>query len=221
MERVAIFPIPGMVCFPGQQVSLHVFEPRYKQMVEDCLETGRIVLIALPAKTIAKKGMHDPNSGELQGHMETYWPHSIAGGGPLRLKRRLSDGRLSIEVFIENRYEIETYLQELPYYIAEARICYDKPGPQLLSESLFQTLFRLHKDLLGKDFYLDEDGFAPTWLQQKDLSRLTDLTFRWCRLEPHFMQRMLETESPIERAQALIPILQKLSHIVYARGERG
>ena len=35
---VALFPIPGMVCFPYCSVPLHVFEPRYRAMVEDSIK---------------------------------------------------------------------------------------------------------------------------------------------------------------------------------------
>ncbi len=43
-----MFPLPGAFLFPGQVMPLHVFEPRYRQMIEDCLDTaGRIVIASL------------------------------------------------------------------------------------------------------------------------------------------------------------------------------
>ncbi len=41
-----IFPLP-IVVFPGEEVRLHIFEPRYKQLIQDCLESG-IVFVILP-----------------------------------------------------------------------------------------------------------------------------------------------------------------------------
>jgi len=49
---VPMFPLPGAFLFPSQILPLHVFEPRYRQMVEDSLDTaGRIVLATLAERS--------------------------------------------------------------------------------------------------------------------------------------------------------------------------
>ena len=43
---VPLFPLPNVWLFPAIVLPLHVFEQRYRQMVEDCLDgPGRIVLL--------------------------------------------------------------------------------------------------------------------------------------------------------------------------------
>ncbi|MBC6410772.1 MAG: LON peptidase substrate-binding domain-containing protein [Ekhidna sp.] len=37
MKIISLFPL-NLVAFPGEEVNLHIFEPRYKQLVNDCLE---------------------------------------------------------------------------------------------------------------------------------------------------------------------------------------
>ncbi len=37
---IPIFPL-GLVVFPGEQLNLHIFEPRYKQLIHDCFETAK------------------------------------------------------------------------------------------------------------------------------------------------------------------------------------
>ncbi|MBD3734553.1 MAG: LON peptidase substrate-binding domain-containing protein, partial [Sphingopyxis sp.] len=37
IQRIAIFPLPGAVLFPGLHLPLHIFEPRYKAMVQEVL----------------------------------------------------------------------------------------------------------------------------------------------------------------------------------------
>lgn len=37
MKTIALFPL-NLVAFPGEEVNLHVFEPRYKQLINDCLD---------------------------------------------------------------------------------------------------------------------------------------------------------------------------------------
>ena len=44
MTDVALFPIPGAVSFPGVPRALHVFEPRYRQMVEYCIDEQKATL---------------------------------------------------------------------------------------------------------------------------------------------------------------------------------
>jgi Lon protease-like protein len=38
---IPIFPL-GIVVYPGEQVNLHIFEPRYKQLIRECHESGRL-----------------------------------------------------------------------------------------------------------------------------------------------------------------------------------
>mgnify|MGYP003414648485 CR=1 FL=1 len=44
---VPLFPLPNVVLFPGAPLPLHVFEPRYRKMVEDALGSHRSIGIVL------------------------------------------------------------------------------------------------------------------------------------------------------------------------------
>lgn len=46
---VPVFPLPNTVLFPGTSLPLHVFEPRYRAMVEDVLDGDGLIVIALRA----------------------------------------------------------------------------------------------------------------------------------------------------------------------------
>ena len=37
---IPIFPL-GLVVYPGEDVNLHIFEPRYKQLIKECHETKK------------------------------------------------------------------------------------------------------------------------------------------------------------------------------------
>ena len=46
--RIPVFPLPEVVFFPGTVLPLHVFEPRYRRMVADCLAgDGRLAVAML------------------------------------------------------------------------------------------------------------------------------------------------------------------------------
>jgi Lon protease-like protein len=79
-----MFPLPGVFLFPMQLMPLHVFEPRYRQMIEDCLDgPGRIVMATVPESA----------KDELPGAPEV---HTVAGLGEIARHQRLPDGRYVI-----------------------------------------------------------------------------------------------------------------------------
>lgn len=50
LEALPIFPLPRVVLLPGAELSLHVFEPRYRAMIADCLDRGpRAIAMAMLA----------------------------------------------------------------------------------------------------------------------------------------------------------------------------
>jgi uncharacterized protein len=46
--RVPIFPLAGALLFPRAQLPLHVFEPRYRSMVRDALDSDRLIAMIQP-----------------------------------------------------------------------------------------------------------------------------------------------------------------------------
>ncbi len=83
-QVVPMFPLPGVFLFPGTMMPLHIFEPRYRQMIEDSLDgPGRIVM-----GTVLEG--HEP---ELPGAPPI---HVIAGLGEIMRHDRLPDGRFLI-----------------------------------------------------------------------------------------------------------------------------
>src|SRR5512145_638078 len=82
VDRLPIFPLPETVLFPNMLLPLHVFEPRYRRMVEDCLAGPRVLAMAL-IRT---------------GALATARPeiHPVVGAGVIVHDERLPDGRFNI-----------------------------------------------------------------------------------------------------------------------------
>lgn len=79
-----VFPLPGVFLFPRTLMPLHIFEPRYRQMIEDSLDgPGRIVMAAVLEEH------HD----QLAGNPPLF---EIAGLGEIARHERLPDGRFNI-----------------------------------------------------------------------------------------------------------------------------
>jgi len=76
-----LFPLPGFFLFPGSIVPLHIFEPRYCQLIDDLIDTnGRLVLGTVP----------DEYANDLPGSPPV---HPIAGLGEIARHEKLPDGR--------------------------------------------------------------------------------------------------------------------------------
>ncbi|MBX3464071.1 MAG: LON peptidase substrate-binding domain-containing protein [Planctomycetes bacterium] len=83
--EVPIFPLPGAFLFPHQVMPLHIFEPRYRQMVEDLLDSaGRLVI-----GTLLREPVPAGRPPQLLG---------VAGLGEILRHQRLEDGRYQILV---------------------------------------------------------------------------------------------------------------------------
>src|SRR3989449_1162245 len=61
-RELPIFPLP-IVLFPGAPQPLHIFEPRYRQLLQDCLAGDRRFGIALVAPPPAPGGGPVPKPG--------------------------------------------------------------------------------------------------------------------------------------------------------------
>jgi uncharacterized protein len=79
-----LFPLSGVFLFPGTLLPLHIFEPRYRQMIEDCLDGPGRIVIGAPAE---------------EGESRSAGPqpvHPVAGLGEIARHERLPDGRFVI-----------------------------------------------------------------------------------------------------------------------------
>lgn len=202
--QIAVFPIPGMVCFPGHRVSLHVFESRYRKMVRDCLDAERPLGVCLPDGTVTDKDSR--YAGDTK--QELFQPRSIFGAGTIGFVETLNDGRFFIEVDISQRVEIKKIIQEVPYFVADVVAIDDSAGDPREVYALFRQLRRLSRLALGKHFVTFEKQIHHEILENSDLSAFTFEVFKWCQLEAEQMQVALECTDPIMRAKLLVDCLE-------------
>ncbi|MBK8178009.1 MAG: LON peptidase substrate-binding domain-containing protein [Planctomycetes bacterium] len=92
---VPMFPLADVYLFPGTFIPLHIFEPRYRQMIEDCLDgPGRIVMASLlEAPPPAPDAVAAPAVAQAESAPRV---HPIGGLGEIARHERLEDGRFMI-----------------------------------------------------------------------------------------------------------------------------
>lgn len=89
--KLPLFPL-NTVLFPGMTLPLHIFEQRYREMVNLCLHTRQPFGVALI------------QSGSEVGAPAK--PHPIGTYGSISRVERLSDGRMNIEVVGHERFRV-------------------------------------------------------------------------------------------------------------------
>ena len=140
---IRLFPLPNVVLFPGMALSLHIFEPRYRQMVADALEGDRMI-----GMTLLQEGWEE----EERGCPPIY---SIGCLGRIAQEQRLDDGRFNILLEGVCTFEIREEIGGRPY--REAWVRYRnamRPSPlppDLLTELERATTFHAQKLRIGEN----------------------------------------------------------------------
>ena len=140
--EVPIFPLPNTVFFPKTLLPLHIFEPRYRLMVEDAKENHNLI-----AMVLLKEGWEK----DYFGHPDVF---EIACVGEVQHKEILDDGKYNIMLYGTSRVKILDFIQDKPY--RKARVQYLKDSlfdHQEFNENLematFVTLLRDYLAELG------------------------------------------------------------------------
>lgn len=152
---VPVFPLNDVWLFPGILMPLRIFEPRYRQMIEDCLDgPGKLVLGTVASAHQAEMAGAPP----LQ---------SIAGLGEIVRHERLENGDYSILLLGLHRVRVEEIESDRLYRRVRAEKQHETlPGDRKLNK-------RLRKDL--KEALLSLDDEAKKLPENIPLGYLVDL----------------------------------------------
>ena len=107
IERFPLFPL-GLVLLPSEMVPLHIFEDRYRTMIDECLDQGSQFGIVWLSD---------------QGLKEVGCTAEIA-----RLIERLEDGRMNILVQGAQPFRLLRRIEDLPYPAGDIELVDERPG---------------------------------------------------------------------------------------------
>ena len=179
--RLPLFPL-NVVLLPGADMPLHIFEPRYRQMVRDCLEAKSPfgMLLALP--------------------------NGMAGTGCtaeiLEVTGRYHDGRCDILTVGREPFRIVELFPEEPLMRGDVDFLEDRPVPvnPRISRELIELYETCHT-LIFDDYPRDPAESAEDKISYRIASRLPmDLLWK---------QRVLELRSEAERQERLVAYLRE------------
>ena len=189
--RVPLFPLPGAILFPRSQIPLHIFEPRYREMVKDAIDgPGRIAMIQ-PHR------LDDDNRAPL---------YSAGCIGELVGIEELDDGKFNIVLHGSNRFRLVREVSgDSPYRCAEVDIAAfddEEPPPLALVQ---RAEVEREARRLG-----DAMGLAVDWdaVARLDDEMLVNAIAQVAPFDIGAKQALLEEPTLAGRADLLVQLMQ-------------
>ena len=209
MTDLCLFPIPNCVTFPGTVFPLHVFEPRYRQMIDHCLAERMPVAICHTKAVLHNAPEADTLEQALSSNQATYRPYEVVSAGQCELLQRTEDGRMYLRVYIDQRYRIEQVKQWLPYQVYSAYVLADEAINDaehaqnlLLKDKIIHRLAALAHDVDSVQRLLK----SADW-QQKTPQQFSFEVFGLVRFDADILQSILEMTRASDRLQFTLDLL--------------
>ena len=194
-RRLRLFPL-NSVLFPGAVLNLHIFEPRYKQMISECLEAGEGFGVALIADG-AESG--DPN----------VQPHDIGSVAEIVDVQPLPFGRYYISTIGGKRFRIREVVSREPYLVADVEMIEEPQPPEdrEIDELLpaVRELFNEYLNMLVEFSGQESDVNLPD-----DAQRTSFVIGDMLQVAERVKQRLLEVEDTKTRLRAEFDFLERL-----------
>ena len=199
-EILPVFPLTGVLLFPGTVQLLHIFEPRYRNMVEDTLNTDGVFGMIQP---FVPQQDNRPMAGAEKEKPELY---ALGCAGHVEKWEKAPDGRYMIQLRGINRFRFK---EELPLHRGYRRVkaVYDEFPESTLVENWHCDRKALTEALEG---YGQAHGLEVQIDQVAHFSdiELVNLLGAALPFHPAEKQALLEAASIKARETVLIDLLR-------------
>lgn len=173
-----IFPLE-LVLFPGVPLPLHIFEPRYKEMIAECIDLKKpFGVVRASSEGVADIGC----TAEI-----------------LEVTKKYDDGRIDIVTRGVDRFEVLEVHEDRSFLQAEVTLIQDEPDRP--AQQMVERAVRLHAEiakLAGAEVSGPEEG----------ASNLSFLLAGSLPLDLDFKQQLLVTSSETKRLEAVVGYLE-------------
>ena len=198
MSTLPMFPL-GSVLFPSMILPLHVFEPRYRALVEDCVAgNGEFGVVLIERGSEVGGGDVRTDVGTVAQVLEI---------------ERFDDGRCALAAVGTRRFRVDRWLDDDPYPRAEVTD-WDDSAPESLDLDEVDALFRRALALAA------ELGEAPAPMDVELAEDAGLATFQMAALAPlgpADRQVLLATEGAEARVRLLAEQLADMTELLRAR----
>ena len=207
--EVPLFPIPDLVAFPNTVMPLHVFEPRYRTMIEESVEKDRMIGITNTKKRISTPRENQTIKEALTRNQATYEPRGVFSMGDVKVLEKTKDGRIYVNINLKHRVMLVEETQLLPYRICNCRLLEDVNVESSRLVQHQQEILDLMIAILQREAPAELAKFDQEGWNTLDPKKFSFEIFKLIRFDPDLMQSLLEMTEPEKR---LILIKDTLSN---------
>jgi ATP-dependent Lon protease len=185
--ELPLFPLPEVVLFPGRPLPLHIFEYRYRMMLNTILETDRRFGVL----------MFDPQKGS---------PVQVGCCAEVVQVQRLPDDRMDIMTVGRQRFRVLDYVREKPFRIGLVEWIEDEPPQGDLQDlvaqvsTLLQEVVRLSSKLMEREAALPD----PLPTDPVELSYWVASHFHGAPRDQQALLEMVSTEARLRREAEIL-----------------
>jgi len=188
---IPIFPLPNVVLFPNVFLPLHIFEPRYREMIDDALKGDRIVGMVL---------LRPGWEADYEGRPPIY---PIGCAGVITHAERLSDGRFNIVLRGMEKFRVSSEETGRLYRVAHVIAVPDPPAESVRSEMRGER--RRLEALLVPQPEGQPERKVPSAMPDEDL---VNALAQYLEFDPVEKQALLERDGLLDRCRSLIELLE-------------
>jgi Lon protease-like protein len=190
-EIIPIFPLPNFVLFPGLSVPLHIFEPRYREMVAEASKSHGIV-----GMTMLKGDWQ----GDYYANPDIY---EVGCAGKISTLARLPDGRFNLMLDGFSEFRVTREIRERSYRLARVEWTPSQPDRLELDAAALATLHDLLVRFLG-------DVGGQVWrnvVEERGLHGADLINFLCFHIDILGIEKQTLLEAGEARASTLIDVL--------------
>ena len=199
-KKIAIFPLSNFIIFPNTSVPLNIFEPRYLDMVNDSMQSNKLIGMVQP---IINKNLNNTNPSL----------HKIGCLGKITSLEETNDGRYLIELKGMIRFQIIEEVKNTKKY-RECNVKYDNFYDDLNNNE--EDLKFSDLELIFKDFktLFEKRGFIINWkqLEKQSLNETINALSMASPFSLEEKQILLETKNLSLRKAKIAEILSTYSY---------
>ena len=194
-NKISVFPLSNFIIFPNTNVPLNIFEPRYIQMIDDCMKGNRLIGIVQPKKTgdLKKPNLYDVGCvGKITSFNETDdGRYLIVINGICRYK--IIEELINDKLYRECKINFDNYTNDL-----------NKIKQEEIKFSNFKSIFNELKILFKKQ------GYLINWkdLEKQNLDQIINTLSMASPFSLEEKQILLEANTLSERNKKLEEILK-------------
>jgi uncharacterized protein len=200
---IPVFPLPNAVLFPNVFLPLHIFEPRYRDMVADALSGDRIIGMVL---------LRPGFESDYDGRPPVY---SVGCAGLISHAERLPDGRYNIVLRGLEKFRIRSEDDSRSYRLARIEPLLEELSVHDRDE-LRRERRRLEALLVPQPEGRGAESTVPSSMADEEL---VNALAQYLELEPVEKQALLERHGLLARCRSLIELLEM--KVITARQDWG